>query len=312
MSVRIGLSLAGWPFAAADGSPFFGFVDQAEELGFDSLWLSDRLVSTVPVLEPLTALAMAAARTRKLKFGMSVMVLPLRNPAVVAKEIATVDFLSGGRMLPAFGIGADDQREYEAAGIRFAERAARTDEAVPLLRRLWSEEHVTHHGRFYHLSDVTIAPRPAQPLPIWFGGRSDAAFRRVGRLGDGWLASFITPEELGEGCERIRQHAAEAGRTIDEDHYGVIVSIAVARTREAALELAAPVLRRLRPDVDPGRVGAFGTPDELVARIGAYLRAGASKFVLRPACPGDRLSEQLVLLAREVAPRFDLTMAAAR
>src|SRR4051812_6120276 len=118
MSVRIGLALAGWPFGASDGAPFFEFVDQAEALGFDSLWLSDRLISATTFIEPITGLAMAAARTRKLKFGMSVLVLPLRSPAIVAKEIATIDFLSGGRMLPAFGIGNEDPREYEASGIR--------------------------------------------------------------------------------------------------------------------------------------------------------------------------------------------------
>jgi len=310
VSVRIGLSLGGWPFADRTSAPFWDFVDQAEALGYDSLWLSDRLISTAPMIEPISGLAAIAGRTRRLKFGMSVLVLPLRNPVVVAKEIATIDFLSGGRMLPAFGIGTEDDREYTAAGVRKEERAGRTDEAVALIRRLWSEEHVDHHGRYYQATDVTIAPRPAQRvLPIWFGGRSEAAYRRIGRSGDGWLASFLTADELADGAAQIRREAAAAGRAIDADHYGVILSTCVAHSVEEARSLAAPVLRRFRADVDVEQVSVFGTPDDCAARIGAYLRAGASKFVLRPACPPELLASQLETIAREIAPRFDLTMA---
>jgi probable F420-dependent oxidoreductase len=313
VSVRVGLAIGGWPFGPAESDRFWAFVDRAEELGFDSIWLSDRLVSTAPILEPITGLAAIAGRTRKLKFGMSVVVLPLRNPVVLAKEIATIDFLSDGRMLPAFGIGTDDEREYEAAGVAKEERAGRTDEAVALMRRLWSEEHVTHHGRYYHVSDVTIAPRPVQKaLPVWFGGRSEAAYRRVGRSGDGWLASFLTTQEFAAGAAAIRRHAAAAGRSIDEDHYGVILSTTVARSVEEAKELAGPFLRRFRPDAATEDLSAFGTPDDIARRIEAYLEAGASKFVLRPACPPEQILDQLELLGREVAPRFDRTMEPAR
>ncbi len=212
-------------------------------------------------------------------------------------------------MLPAFGIGTDDPREYEAAGTAKEERAGRTDEAVALLRRLWSEEHVTHHGRFYNCSDVTITPRPVQRImPIWFGGRSEPAFRRVGRTGDGWLASFLTPAEFAEGAERIRINAAAAGREIDADHYGVILSTCIADSAEQARALAAPALRRFRPDVDVEQVSIFGTPDQCANRIDEYLRAGASKFVLRPSCPPEHLATQLELIAREIAPRFDAAM----
>lgn len=309
MSVRIGLAITGWPFATQSAEPFWEFVDRAEELNFDSLWLSDRLVSTRPTIEPMTGLAAIAGRTRRMKFGMSVVVLPFRNPVVLAKEVATIDFLSDGRLLPAFGIGTEDVREYEATGVRKEERAPRTDEAVPLLRRLWSEEHVSHEGRYYHLSDVTITPRPdRRALPIWFGGRSDAAYRRVGRLGDGWLASSVTPDEYAQGAERIRAHAADAGRRIDEDHYGIIIPICLAETEEAALALAAPRFLRLRADADPVRLSALGTPDDCAGRIEEYLRAGASKFVLRLTCPPESALDQLEAIANEIAPRFDATM----
>lgn len=152
MKIRIGIGLGAWPFAEPDPKLFWRYIDRCEELGIDSIWFSDRLVSTgrqsAPLLEPMVLMAAVAARTTNLKFGPSVLVLSTRNPIIAAKQIATIDFLSEGRMLPAFGLGLDDDREYEAAGVRKAERAGRVDEAVPLMRRLWSEDSVTHHGRY--------------------------------------------------------------------------------------------------------------------------------------------------------------------
>src|SRR5215213_1313768 len=185
MSVKLGVGLAAWAFPELDPEAFFGYVERAEAGGVDSLWLSERLTSPATMLEPLSALAMAAARTRTMKFGMSVLVMPARNPVVLARTLATIDFLSGGRMLPAFGLGLEDPREQEAAGVARSERAARVAEATGLLRRLWAEDDVTYHGRFYDVTAATVRPRPAQAsLPIWFGGRSDPALRRVGALGD--------------------------------------------------------------------------------------------------------------------------------
>jgi probable F420-dependent oxidoreductase len=309
MSVRVGLAIGGWPFAdTSSPAPFWQFIDRAEALGFDSLWLTDRLVSRSIFLEPLATIAAVAGRTAKMKFGMAVLVLPLRNPVVLAKELATIDFLSNGRMLPAFGIGGDDVREYEATGGRKEERAARSDEMIGLMRRLWSEEHVTHHGRFYNTSDVTIAPRPVQrELPVWYGGRSEAAFRRVGRFGDGWLASFLTPGEFAEGADAIRAAAANAGRAIDEDHYGMIISTCIAGSVEQARAQLGP-LTRVRSDASLDDVSLLGTPDDCVKQMRRFLDAGCSKFVLRPAGPPDTLLDQLEIIAREIAPVFDRTM----
>ena len=312
MSVRVGLAIGGWPFAETTSpAPFWRFIDRAESLGFDSLWLTDRLVSRSLFLEPLSTIAAVAGRTAKMKFGMAVLVLPLRNPVLLAKELATIDFLSNGRMLPAFGIGGDDVREYEATGGRKEERAARSDEMIGLMRRLWSEEHVTFRGRFYNTTDVTIAPRPLQKeLPVWYGGRSDAAFRRVGRYGDGWLASFLSPTEFAQGATAIRAAASDAGRTIDDDHYGMIITTSIAGSVEAARAQLGP-LTRVRPDVSIEDVSLLGTPADCVAQMQRFLDAGCSKFVLRPAGPPETLLDQLELIAREVAPAFDRTMVGA-
>jgi probable F420-dependent oxidoreductase len=312
MSIKLGIGLAVWPFADGEPEQFFDYLERAEAAGVDSLWLSERLTSPAPMLEPMTALAMAAARTRSMKFGMSVMVLPARNPVVLARAIATADFLSGGRMLPAFGLGLEDPRELEAAGIAKSERAGRVDEAVRLMRRLWGEDEVTHHGRYYNVTAATVRPRPHQrAVPVWFGGRTDPALRRVGTIGDGWLASAVSPEEVAVAIPRIQEHAAAAGRAIDDDHYGVIIPYWITDDPEAALARVLPGMLRLRPDGNPASYVAIGDAERCRAVVQRFIDAGASKFVMRPVCPPGETVEQLDRLAEEVLPAFHGTMTAA-
>lgn len=306
MSVRVGVGLAGWPFPEQDPETLFAYAERCEELGIDSLWLSERLAGPGPFLEPMAAIAALAARTRKLKFGMSVLVLPARNPVVLAREIATIDFLSRGRLLPAFGLGTDDAREQEATGTPKSERAGRTDEAASLLRRLWTEDHVTHQGRYYHVTDVTVRPRPSQANPpIWFGGRSDAALRRVGRLGDGWLASGVTPDEVRTAVPAIQRHAADAGRELEPDHFGVIMPYCITDDPEGVLARYAPNLTRLRPDLPVEQYAAFGSARTCAELLERFVEAGASKFVLRAVCPPDETQAQLALLAERVVGRVE-------
>src|SRR5512145_473115 len=151
----------------------------------------------------MTTMAAVAARTRRLKFGPSVLVAPFRSPVLAAHELAMVDYLSGGRLLPAVGVGVEQEREFRAAGVPFKERGRRTDEAIAVLRRCWAEDEVTFAGEFWHLERVSVLPRPVQqPLPLWIGGNSEAAMRRAGRLGDGWIPSFITPEQFRVGVQK--------------------------------------------------------------------------------------------------------------
>ncbi|MEA2638830.1 MAG: hypothetical protein QOF51_224 [Chloroflexota bacterium] len=299
MSIKVGLAPGQWAWAGG-GLAFLRFVDACEELGFDSLWLSDRVVSPQMSLEPLTALAAAAARTRHLKLGTSVLALAIRNPVLLAKELATIDFIAAGRLFPAVGLGGEDDREYEAAGVRKVERAGRTDEAIGLLRRLWSEDGVTHQGRFYTLTNVTIRPRPSASLPIWIGGRSAPAWRRVARLGDGWLASSVTPDEVAQGIAAIRAELPVHARHIEDDHYGVMLSVYVAASAEAAQSRAFAPAGRLRTDVPVDSYAALGSPDDINRRVGEYVAAGASKFVLRLACPEAEAHDQLARLAESV------------
>jgi probable F420-dependent oxidoreductase len=305
MATRIGVGIFGWPFGDRGPEALWEYVEAAEGLGVDSVWLTDRIVSNDLNLEPVTALSFIAARTKKLKFGTSVLALPLRNPTVLAKELATLDWLSDGRCLPAVGLGTEDEREYVACGVSKAERAGRTDEAIQVMRRLWTEDAVSHRGQYFTLEGVSIRPRPVQKaLPVWIGGRTEAAMRRVARLGDGWLVSQATPAEVRHGIARINAMAAESGREVEQDHFGVLFTYCIAASREEARRMAEPHLRFMRKDVDPSQVAIFGTPDDLVARINAYVAAGATKFVARAACPPERMAEQLRLLAEAAVPTF--------
>ena len=306
MAIRIGVGFGGWPFPQPDPALLWEYVDTAEARDIDSIWLSDRVVSSVLSMEPMIALSFIAARTTKLKFGTGVLALPLRNPTVLAKEIATLDFLSEGRVLPAVGLGTEDEREFEACGSVKAQRAGRTDEAIVVMRRLWSEDDVTFHGRYFTLNGVTVRPRPVQPElpPIWIGGRSEPALRRVARLGDGWLVPQATPDEARAGIAKINSFATEYGREIDQDHFGALFSFCFADSPEKARELASPYLVRRRTDVDHRALSAFGTPEDVRRLIDLFIDAGVTKFAVRPACPPELMLDQLEILGREVVPAY--------
>ena len=305
-TVRVGVGFGGWPFPERDPNLLWEYVDACEELDIDSLWLSDRVVSEAFNMEPMIALSFIAARTTKLKFGTSVLALPLRNPTVLAKEIATLDYLSNGRSLPAVGIGTEDIREYEACGTTRSQRAGRTDEAIKVMRLLWSQDNVTFHGKYYTLNDVTLQPKPVQKdlPPIWIGGRSEAAIRRTARVGDGWIVSQAPPEEVKVGVEQIKTMAEELGNNIEDDHYGALFSFCFAETPEQAEELAAPYMLRRRTDIDYKDFSGFGTPDDVANLIDRYIDAGATKFVARPSCPPEMMMQQLEMLGREIVPRY--------
>lgn len=274
MKVRVGYGL-GVRTGLNDGG-FGTVVDALESLRFDSLWLSERIGGEAP--DPLVAMAYAAGRTTRLKFGMSVMVLPGRNPVVLAKELATLDRLSGGRLLPAFGLGVADPHEQQAFGVERAERAKRFDEALAVLRACWTEEVVDHHGTFFHYEGLRVLPKPHQSPPdVWLGGIAPSELRRVGRLADGWLPSFVTPDDVAAGRVEIERIAADHGRVIDPEHFGVLIPYATGPVPDrvrAGLEAR-------RPGVDLSSIVAAGW-EQLAELIGRFVAAGSSKFVVIP------------------------------
>jgi probable F420-dependent oxidoreductase len=285
VKIRIGYGL-GVNSLTNDQDRFGPFVDDLERLGYDSLWVSERIAGNSP--DPVVAMAYAAGRTRALKFGMSVMVLSGRNPVLVAKSMASLDRLSAGRLLPAFGLGAPNLAEWQAFGLDRKDRAPWFDEALPLMRRLWAEDQVTHHGTRFNFDDLTVLPKPVRKhLDVWLGGNAPSELRRVGRLADGWLPSFTTPTEVRAGIDTIKGVAAENGREIEPDHYGTLV--AYRRGELSASYIAAS--RARRPELDPTEIIPDG-PAELRRRIEQFIGAGASKFVVIPVTePGDWTAE---------------------
>jgi probable F420-dependent oxidoreductase len=295
-----------WPAGPESGQFLYTLADFCEKSDIDSIWLSDRLSSTAPVPEVMTSLAAIAARTEKLKFGPSVLVLPYRTPVVAAKEMATIDWLSRGRLFPAVGVGVELPREFDASGVPFKERGRRTDEAIKVIRLLWTQDEVTYQGEFFRLDRVTIFPKPWQnPPPIWIGGKSEAALKRTARLGDGWIPSFITPEEFRVGVQKVQELAAAEGREVPEDHFGTLVNYTVAASEAEALAVAQPYTPRGRVDDTTMRAcTAFGPVEVLASRIEEYAKGGGSKFILRPLCPPERMLEQLALAAEHVIPEY--------
>jgi len=295
MKVRVGVGL-GTRTLSGDAERFAAMVDALEALRFDSLWLSEKVTDDCP--DPLIALAFAAARTRRLKLGTSVLVLPGRNPMLLAKELATLDRLSSGRLLPAFGLGQVDPGEQQAFGVARGQRASLFDEVLPLLRRFWTEDAVDHDGPHHRYEGARVRPFPVQqPIDIWLGGIAPSELRRTGRLGDGWLPSFCTPDDVARGRPEIERIAAEHGRTIDPEHFGALVPYAV----DGIPDALGAFLARRRPDVQVTDVVAGGIAD-LSPLLERFTEAGASKFVVVPIGEPERWDDHLAEVAEAVKP----------
>ena len=304
MSVRIGLGFAAFPFSGPEA--FWRWIDALEDSPVDSMWLSERMVSPQPFIEPLSTLSAVAGRTRRLKFGMNTTVLPLRDPLVLAKECATIDYLSGGRLLPMFGVGNDVSPEWRALGIESKGRGARSNEMLQLLNRLWTEDDVTFDGRYYHYDRVSIHPKPKQtPLPLWIGGSSEAAIDRTARYGSGWLAGAgQSPAQIGRVVKAIKDRCGELGRSIDDDHYGCGFSYRFGDWEEPVVQRNLQALQaRLGPDANPRAFMAVGGAAEVIELVTVLRAVGVSKFVARPIAASDEeMLEQSRLMAGEVIP----------
>ncbi|MBO55649.1 MAG: hypothetical protein CL886_08330 [Dehalococcoidia bacterium] len=306
MSVAIGYVPGA--FGQGGDNPDFlkDLVDLGDKFEYDSIWLSDRIVSDSFNLEPMVALSMIAAHSTRMKFGTSVLALPLRNPVLLAKQIATLDYLSKGRFFPAVGLGQEDPAEYEACGVPKGDRGRRTDEAIRLMRMLWEQDHVTYEGEFFTCHDVSITPKTyLKPSPpVWIGGRSQAAARRVGRVGDGWLVSSATPEEVRLGREIVFATADKAHREIEEDHIGVLLGFYICDEYENAADKSYQFVTRHRADAHFTEFTALGNVEQVAEMIQKYIDAGAFKFAVRPLCAGTESIEQLERMGEEILPLF--------
>ncbi len=281
-------------------------VEALEQLGYDSVWSGEHILYHGPTLDALVVLAAYAARTERLKVGSSVLLLPLRPPALVAKAAATLDLLSGGRLILGVGVGGEYPQEFEALGIPLAERGVRADEALAVLKLLWAGGPVSFEGRFYRLPGVRLDPPPAQPggPPIWVGGRSRAARRRAARLGDGWFPYLVDPEQYRAGREEVEAYRAEAGRD-GPFTWALLLFIRCDDDPAEARRIAVERLSRMyaRPfDGLVDRYCAYGPPEACAERIRQFQAAGVEYFVLSPVAPPEELLPQAVRYATEVLP----------
>jgi probable F420-dependent oxidoreductase len=292
----------GFPFSGAEA--YWRWVDLCEDSGVDSIWQTDRLISSEPYLESLTSLAALAGRTRRLKFGMNVLSLGQRDPVLVAKQCATIDMLSGGRLLPAFGVGSDRSPEWAAMNLDAKVRGAKTDEALEIIGRLWAEDKVDFAGKHYQLTGATISPKPTQSdLPMWIGGSSPAAIRRTARFGTGWQGGAETPAVTAQVIAAIKAALAGNGRTIDKDHYGAGFPFWFGAPDDPGVGKTLAAYRTLGL-TDPLSYFAIGEADAIVERIATYIDAGISKFVLRPMGEDDaEIIAQTERLIAEVIPK---------
>jgi probable F420-dependent oxidoreductase len=313
MTVRFGFSLTGRG-ALADREAITTLAQRAEALGYDSVFVTDRMLIPVagtaaypysatgafplgpdePWLESLTAVTYLATVTRRIRVGTSVLVIPYRNPVFTARALATADYLSGGRVILGAGIGWW-REEFEALGVPFEGRAARTVEALRLMREMWTTPRVRFEGRYWRVREAGgLRPHPVQRprIPIWIGGHSDAALRRVVEVGDGWHPLGLRPPvalhpaELAARARRLAELATAAGR----DPADIVIAF------------KAPFAFRAGAGRD--RVPLVGSPAELVEDLGAYVAAGVRHFVLDFSVPTPpEMLEAMERFAADVRPR---------
>jgi len=278
--VRYGLMTRMWDTAATRH-----VAAMLDRLDMDSLWVGDHIAFTVPTVDPLMQLLQAATHNTRLTVGTAVYLLPLRQPALVAKQVASLDHLTDGRFVFGVGVGGEFPKEYELAGVPRNERGARLTESVELIRKLWTGEKVSHKGRFFSFDDIAMTPKPVQPggPPIWFGGRSDAALARTGRLGDGYLSYVISPDMFRQALAKIEAAADAAEREITRFSTAHLLFTRIDDSYEKALDTAAELLsKRYAMDFRKAaeRYCALGTPAQVAERLREFHAAGVRWFNL--------------------------------
>jgi probable F420-dependent oxidoreductase len=293
-----------------DAGQAIELAETAERLGFGSVWAGDSILAR-PRLEALTTLAAIAARTKQVKLGTAVLLPALRNPVVLANEVANLDLLSQGRVILGVGIGSKTplvQREFESCGVSFRRRVGIYEEGLEIMRRLWSEPEVTFTGKHFQLKEVSLGLLPVQQpgVPLWMAGTVDTARRRMLRLGDGWFPNPPTTQSFIEGWDRIKELAAETGDDAEKLHRSVYTTLNINEdTAQAEQELRAFV------------EGYYGSPFETASRtqsvcagnaekctswIKSFIDAGAQTIVIRFGGPDQ--AGQLERCAKEVLPNI--------
>ena len=301
MSIGIGLGLSEFPFDSVSG--YWRWVELCENSSVDSIWQTDRLINDMPMLESLTAVAALAGSTKRLKFGINVIALGWRDPLVIAKQCASIDFLSGGRLLPAFGIGTFRGEEWDSTGRNYGNRGVRVDEALDIIARLWAGEKVNYFGEYYNYRNVRICPLPTQNrMPLWIGGQSKAAIRRTARIGTGWIGGFQSPEEVAPTIAEIKSESLKLDRPLPEDHFGVGCYFRFGNCNENVVKKRIELIKARKTSASESCM-VVGNANDLIKRIVQFMSVGITKFVLQPVAEGDSdIINQTKLLIAEVLP----------
>lgn len=282
-------------------------VGNIEAWGYDSVWLGEHIMFHLPLFDTITALANIAGRTNAIKLGTGIVLLPLRHPTVVAKAAATLDVVSGGRLIFGVGVGGEFPKEFEAVGVPVNERGARTNESLDVIRRLWSENDVTHEGRFFSFHNITMEPKPVQQPrpPIWVAGRSEAAYRRTAKYGDGFLPYLFTPDRYAEAWQQIGAYAAEVGRDPTSLTPAMFLFYYICPDREKAIQvLGDDMSRRYNQPFHKliERFCLFGTPADVAAGLDRFRQAGLEYPVVAATCPPGEVFDQFQQFSEEVMP----------
>ena len=301
MTIGAGIGIANFTFD--NGNGFWEWVDLCDNGGVDSIWQSDRIIEKTPNLETMSVMAALAGGSKRLKFGMNVASMALRDPVLMAKACATIDVLSNGRLLPAFGVGSALSRDFTATGRDTKGRGKRSEEGLQIMARLWTEDRVCFEGEYYRLEDATIAPKPIQnPMPLWVGGSAAAAIERTARWGTGWQAGIETAAQIAPVISAIKERASALGRSIDDDHFGAGFGFRFGSVEDPVVQKHHEVLEK-RLGKQPEGYSAVGGADEMMALVEDFHKAGAHKFILRPIATGtaDTIA-QTQLMVEQLLP----------
>lgn len=308
-NLSFGTTLGSFGAGLVSGPVLCDWAEEIERLGFDVLLYRDHVLWHSPVLDPFTALGAFAARTRRIRLGTGVLLLPLRNPTLVAKAIATLDHFSNGRALLGVGLGGEFQPEYAACGIPLRERGRRANEALEAITALWTTPPASFSGRFFQLDGAVMQPRPLQQPhpPIWVGGRSDAALARAGRYGDSWFAYFVTPERFRTSFDIAAAHWHKRDTPKTSFSGGIVLYFCLASSYERAKHEA---IRYLSTEYNQdfarlaAKYCALGSVAECLETIERYVEVGVTHLNLIPLCPPPAVMDQLRQLGTALVARF--------
>ena len=302
--ISIGLAIPQFLGTGADAvSTVDQVVREAENAGVRSLWVMDGVVTDQRCVEPLVLLSYVASRTTRPRLGVAVLLLPLRSPVLLAKQLASLELVSGGRLIAGVGLG-EDATPYEAFGASKRDRVARLEEGVRLMRRLWAEPRVSDAGLYGSLEDAPLEPKPVQPkVPIWFGGRTERALQRAVGLGDGWIGGGVSSTaDFGQHARRVRELLAGAAR--DRSHFTIAKRcyLVFDRDRASATARVGPFFESIYGSAElADRVVVGGPVDACLEQLAEVKAAGADVLVLNPVV--DEI-ENLDLLLGELMPRL--------